>query len=255
MHPGAGATAAHITLQYSIFTPKTDQLTRSSSPPISPIKTRPQNQGFIPFPSLFLRNTLPAMLCCICNQNLAMVHITQTIEGISKRISICNQCALEKNVEHPTGLELVDLLDSIPDKLKVLVPEPEKFLKDGFAEIPGFISRLLNSKAKRVGLIISTLDGNVAILLSRYEYEYTIHLGIDWRQEPEREKTIREFFNGRRLPLVQDYLSGNGNVSDATRNLTYGVNSDASSLSALAKEVLTHIYGLSEEAGLKFRLE
>jgi protein arginine kinase activator len=50
------------------------------------------------------------MLCDFCNQNAATVHLTQTVEGKTKKVDLCEACSKEKGVEDPTGSSLADLL-------------------------------------------------------------------------------------------------------------------------------------------------
>jgi len=50
------------------------------------------------------------MLCDICKQNEAKVHLTQIIEGKTKKIDLCEACSKKKGVDDPTGFSLADLL-------------------------------------------------------------------------------------------------------------------------------------------------
>src|SRR5690242_19437230 len=50
------------------------------------------------------------MLCDICKQNVATVHLTQIIEGKTKKVDLCEACSREKGVDDPTGFSLADLL-------------------------------------------------------------------------------------------------------------------------------------------------
>jgi len=50
------------------------------------------------------------MLCDICKQNEAKVHLTQIIEGKTKKIDLCEECSKAKGVDDPTGFSLADLL-------------------------------------------------------------------------------------------------------------------------------------------------
>jgi protein arginine kinase activator len=50
------------------------------------------------------------MLCDICKQNEAKVHLTQIIEGETKKIDLCEACSKSKGVDDPTGFSLADLL-------------------------------------------------------------------------------------------------------------------------------------------------
>ena len=50
------------------------------------------------------------MLCDICNNNEATVHLTQMVEGETKKIDLCESCSKEKGVDDPAGFSLADLL-------------------------------------------------------------------------------------------------------------------------------------------------
>src|SRR5213083_1303628 len=50
------------------------------------------------------------MLCDICKQNVATVHLTQMVEGKTKKVDLCETCSKEKGVDDPTGFSLADLL-------------------------------------------------------------------------------------------------------------------------------------------------
>ena len=54
------------------------------------------------------------MLCGICKQNVATVHLTQMVEGKKTRqVDLCEICSKEKGVDDPTGFSLVDLMAAI----------------------------------------------------------------------------------------------------------------------------------------------
>ena len=50
------------------------------------------------------------MLCDICKQNVATVHLTQMVEGKTKKVDLCEACSKEKSIDDPTGLPLVGLM-------------------------------------------------------------------------------------------------------------------------------------------------
>lgn len=50
------------------------------------------------------------MLCDICKQNPAKVHLTQIIDGKTKKVDLCEECSKTKGVDDPTGFSLADLL-------------------------------------------------------------------------------------------------------------------------------------------------
>jgi hypothetical protein len=109
------------------------------------------------------------------------------------------------------------------------VPEADSFTTDGFTHIEGYVTRLLQSSAS--------------------------FTSVDWRQQPEREHAIRQFFADRSLAAFQDYLAGNGDVADATRCLGYFLPADAQFITTLTKDLLRQIYGLREQDALDFTYE
>ena len=50
------------------------------------------------------------MLCDIYKKKEATVHLTQMVEGKTKKIDLCEPCSKEKGVDDPAGFSLADLL-------------------------------------------------------------------------------------------------------------------------------------------------
>jgi len=50
------------------------------------------------------------MLCDICKEKVATVHLTQMVEGKTKKVDLCETCSKAKGVDDPTGFSLADLL-------------------------------------------------------------------------------------------------------------------------------------------------
>jgi protein arginine kinase activator len=50
------------------------------------------------------------MLCDICKQNVATVHLTQMIEGKTKKVDLCETCSKAKGIDDPAGFSLADVL-------------------------------------------------------------------------------------------------------------------------------------------------
>ncbi len=50
------------------------------------------------------------MLCNICKQNEAKVHLSQIVDNDVHKIDLCETCAKAKGVDDPTGFSPVDLL-------------------------------------------------------------------------------------------------------------------------------------------------
>src|SRR5437762_2783796 len=50
------------------------------------------------------------MLCCICKEKEATVHLTQIAGDKMQKVDLCEECAKTKGVNDPTGFSLADLL-------------------------------------------------------------------------------------------------------------------------------------------------
>ena len=51
------------------------------------------------------------MLCDLCQKNMATVHLTQIVEGKTRKMDLCEACS--KGVDDPTGSSLAELLLSL----------------------------------------------------------------------------------------------------------------------------------------------
>ena len=56
------------------------------------------------------RYTIKIMLCCICKQREAKVHLTQILGDKMQKVDLCEDCAKQKGVNDPAGFSLADLL-------------------------------------------------------------------------------------------------------------------------------------------------
>jgi protein arginine kinase activator len=50
------------------------------------------------------------MVCCICKEKEAKVHLTQIVGDKVQKVDLCEDCAKQKGVNDPTGFSLADLL-------------------------------------------------------------------------------------------------------------------------------------------------
>jgi protein arginine kinase activator len=50
------------------------------------------------------------MLCCICKEKAATVHLTQIAGDKMQKVDLCEECAKNKGVNDPAGFSLADLL-------------------------------------------------------------------------------------------------------------------------------------------------
>jgi len=51
------------------------------------------------------------MLCDICKQNVATVHLSQRVEARVNEIHLCQACSKAQGVDDPTGFSLADLFE------------------------------------------------------------------------------------------------------------------------------------------------
>jgi protein arginine kinase activator len=50
------------------------------------------------------------MLCCVCKEKEATVHLTQIAGEKMQKVDLCEECAKHKGVNDPAGFSLADLL-------------------------------------------------------------------------------------------------------------------------------------------------
>ena len=50
------------------------------------------------------------MLCCVCKEKTATVHLTQITGDKMQKVDLCEGCAAQKGVNDPAGFSLADLL-------------------------------------------------------------------------------------------------------------------------------------------------
>ncbi len=50
------------------------------------------------------------MLCCVCKEKEAKVHLTQIVSDKMQKVDLCEGCAAQKGVNDPAGFSLADLL-------------------------------------------------------------------------------------------------------------------------------------------------
>lgn len=68
------------------------------------------------------------MLCMVCKQKEAKIHLTQMLEGKTKKVDLCDACAKEKGVDDPAGFSLADLLMGLgaASELAKSIPDAEE---------------------------------------------------------------------------------------------------------------------------------
>lgn len=49
------------------------------------------------------------MLCCVCHQNEATVHLTEVVDDKVQKLDLCESCASEKGVDDPTSFTIAKM--------------------------------------------------------------------------------------------------------------------------------------------------
>jgi len=114
-----------------------------------------------------------------------------------------------------------------------------------FGEIEPYVARLLSPDKCRKALAFFAVTRDRGFVFQNHVGELELTFDVEWREQADREAAIRSFFAARGLQPWRDYLAGNGDVSDATRVVSYLVNVDVAEVAALATRVLTDLCGIS----------
>jgi protein arginine kinase activator len=63
------------------------------------------------------------MLCQICNENKATIHLTEIEKGVQKELHLCEPCAIKKGVIEKNHITLKEFLGQIAQKAQDEEPE------------------------------------------------------------------------------------------------------------------------------------
>ncbi len=129
-------------------------------------------------------------------------------------------------------------------------PAPDHYAKNGFDHIEPYVSRLLVPTNQFKFLHLFTPDGKRGFGFSARDGVVEASLTVEWRQEAQREATIRAFFRSLGIAPSRDYLAGNGGVPDAMRFLEYPISGSAAEVTALTKRILQELCGVSPTEAL-----
>ena len=132
------------------------------------------------------------------------------------------------------------------------IPKPDRFARNGLAQIESYVSRLRSSAARFSAIMIAAPDQRIAVNLLQRGGVPVLTLLFEWRSEGEREGAARQFFVERGLSRAHDYLGGNGGVPDAIRLLGYYLPPDVQFITTVTKDVFHQIYHLREQDALEF---
>lgn len=127
---------------------------------------------------------------------------------------------------------------------------PDRYTANGFDQIGPYVSRLLVATSQFKSVLLFTPDGRRGFALSAKDGTVQAALTIDWRQEAQREADTRALFSSLGIAPSQDYLAGNGGVSDATRILEYPLSGSAGEVTTLTKRILQELCGVSPTEAL-----
>jgi hypothetical protein len=130
---------------------------------------------------------------------------------------------------------------------------PDHYATDGFSYVEPYISHLLVPTNRVKFLHIFTPDGNRGFGLHARDGVVEASLTVEWRQDTQREATIRSFFSSLGIAPSRDYLAGNGGVPEATRMLEYPLNGDTVEVTALTKRILQELCSVSPTEALDIK--
>ena len=104
-------------------------------------------------------------------------------------------------------------------------------------------------------LIVSTPKGDKALGLDTKAGVLNIGFSVEWKQEPEKEKLIRDYFQRLNIFPHRDYLAANGGVPESTRILDFIIKGDQKEVTELVKDVLKKLCDISETEALNIYYE
>ncbi len=127
---------------------------------------------------------------------------------------------------------------------------PDHYDTNGFDHLESYVSRLLVPTNHFKFLHMFTPDGNRGFGFSAKDGIVHAILTVEWRQETQREASIRSFFSSQQITPSRDYLAGNGGVPDATRILEYPIAGSTAKVTALSKRILQELCSVTPEEAL-----
>lgn len=130
-------------------------------------------------------------------------------------------------------------------------PAPDYYPENGFNHISSYISELIRYSDNFKSLIISVRDGDKALGLNSKSGIISVGFSVQWKQYPEKEKLIRDYFHKLAISPYRDYFANN----EETRVLDYHIEGDENELAALVKDILKKLCDISEDDPLDFYYE
>lgn len=129
-------------------------------------------------------------------------------------------------------------------------PAPDYFESGAFDALHRYISRLRSLEGHFHSLGLFTPDGERGFAFHLHEGILSASFTIEWRENPEREERIRNFFRTRGIDPTTDYLAGNGGVPDATRCLDFPLSGSDEELTSLCGTILQQLCQISPDEAL-----
>jgi len=159
----------------------------------------------------------------------------------------------KRGVELPEGCK--DLIDVLKLANQESLPEPDRTLVEGLADIEGYLSRMLASPAKSKFLAIFCFDPKPRTMLHFLSFGGVIHASLSVAcTDPDRERAVRAVFAHAGIAPVQDLaVHVWGHAEAESRSLRYPLPATAREAAGIIIELLRTAYGLPETAKLGFK--
>ena len=132
---------------------------------------------------------------------------------------------------------------------------PNFYPENGFEHLGSYISKLVEYSDESKLLIISTPEGDKALGLSSKAGIVDVGFTVEWKQEPEEERMIRDYFKRMNIKPHHDYLADNGGIKDSTRVLDYDIQGNEKEITMLVKDILKKLCNISETEALNIYYE
>jgi len=132
---------------------------------------------------------------------------------------------------------------------------PDYYPENGFEHLDSYISKLLVYSGEFKSSIISTPSGDKALGLDTRAGVLNIVFTVEWKQEPEKERAIRDYFHRLNILPHRDYLAANGGIPDSTRVLDFIIEGNEKEVTELVKDVLKKLCDISEAEAINIYFE
>jgi hypothetical protein len=136
-----------------------------------------------------------------------------------------------------------------------LIPrQPIRLRTAVYERIPAIVDQVLVSKKPYASLIISSRDGNYAILLSKRDDRVEISLSGSHSDLTELT-AVREYFHGLGVAPSQDYTTHDDTFDITTTHLAYDLTDVATGPSEVCTHILRNIYSIGPDELFQFDLD